>query len=298
VRRRVGFVAAVSDRAGRIGRVSLAVVAACGFALLACDHPGGNGVITGTAGTTGTAGNGSPAGTAGTGSGTAGTGVAGTSGVAGDIGTSGTAGSTGDAGASGAAGNVGSAGSGGDTGPGAAGNVGATGTAGSGAAGTSGSAGNSGTAGNVGATGTGGDTGSGGSPGNNLIANGDFSSGATNWHTESGTGNVNGSGAYCVGSPGGATLVGYSAPTGTMLSLSGGYKLTFQASGAGTVHVKIGMAASPYTADYEGNSSIDSGLQTYTHTFTANDNNAGIAFTFMNAGTSTVCLDDIVLVQN
>ena len=44
-------------------------------------------------------------------------------------------------------------------------------------------------------------------PGNNLIANGDFSSGATNWHTEMGTGNVNG-GAYCVSSPGGSTLVG------------------------------------------------------------------------------------------
>jgi len=262
--------------------VSLAVVAACGFALLACDHPAGHGIITGTAGTTGTAGNGSPVGTAGTG-------VAGTSGVAGDIGTTGTAGSTGDAGATG---------SGGDTGPGAGGDFGSTGIAGNGAAGTSGSAGNSGIAGNVGSTGNGGDTGSGGSPGNNLIANGDFSSGANNWHTESGTGNVDSSGAYCIGSPGGATLVGYSAPSGTMLSLSGPYKLTFQASGAGTVHVKIGMAASPYTADYEGNSSINSGPQTYTHTFTANDNNAGIAFTFMNAGTSTVCLDNIVLVQN
>jgi hypothetical protein len=28
------------------------------------------------------------------------------------------------------------------------------------------------------------------------------------------------------------------------------------------------------------------------------DNNAGIAFTFMNAGTSTVCIDNVSLVAN
>lgn len=261
--------------------MTLSLVAGCGFALLACSHPGGHGVLTGSAGTTGAGGAVAPLGTAGTGSGAPGTGGAGTSGAAGDIGTTGTAGTTGEAGTSGAAGTTGTAGDGGP-----------------GAAGTTGAAGNFGSAGNGGSTGGGGDTGSGGTPGNNLIANGDFSSGATNWHTESGTGNVNGSGAYCVGSPGGSTLVGYSAPSGTMLSLSGSYKLTFQASGAGTVHVKVGMAVSPYGADYEGNSSINSSLQTYTHMFTATDNNAGIAFTFMNAGTSTVCLDNITLVQN
>jgi len=58
------------------------------------------------------------------------------------------------------------------------------------------------------------------------------------------------------------------------------------------------MAVSPYGADYEGNSSVSSSLLTFTHMFTANDNNAGIAFTFMNAGTSTVCLDNVTLVSN
>ena len=261
--------------------MTLSFVAVFGLAcvgFLACSHPGGGGVFTGTAGTTGTGGDGSPAGTAGT------SGSAGTTGAAGDVGTTGTAGTTG---------------AGGDISPtGTAGNVGTTGnagTSGSGAAGTTGTAGTSGSAGDSGSAGT---TGTGGSgPGNNLIANGDFSSGATNWHTEMGTGNVNG-GAYCVGSPGGSTLVGYAAPAGTMLSLSGAYKLTFQASGAGTVHVKVGMAVSPYGADYEGNSSVSSSLQTFTHMFTANDSNAGIAFTFMNAGTSTVCLDNVTLVSN
>jgi hypothetical protein len=279
MRHRVGL---LSGRGVRIGHVTCSSVGVVGLTLaglffagatlVACSHPGGGGVFTGTAGTTGSGGNGSPTGTAGT-SGSAGvSGAAGIAGSAGDVGTAGTAGTTG---------------AGGDISPiGTAGDVGTTGTAG-----TSGSGGD---------TGTGGTTGTGGSgpSGPNLIANGDFSSGATNWHTESGTGTVNGSGAYCVSNPGATTLVGYAAPTGTMLSLSGAYKLTFQASGAGSVHVKVGMAVSPYAADYEGNSSVNSSPQTYTHTFTANDNNAGIAFTFMNAGTSTVCLDDITVVSN
>lgn len=286
-----------SRRARRIGHGTCSSVAVLGLTLaglvfagatfVACSHPGGGGgVFTGTAGS---GGNGSPAGTAGT-SGSAGiSGAAGTTGSAGDVGTTGTAGITGaggDISPTGTAGNVGTTGSAGTSDSGAGGTTGA--------GGTSGSAGISGNAGNVGTTGTGGS----GPSGPNLIANGDFSSGATNWHTESGTGTVNGSGAYCVSSPGGTTLVGYAAPAGTMLSLSGAYKLTFQASGAGAVHVKVGMAVSPYAADYEGNSAVNSSPQTYTHTFTANDNNAGIAFTFMNAGTSTICLDDITLVSN
>jgi hypothetical protein len=276
-----------SGRALRIGRARAFIgLALLGATFVACSHPGGSGgVLTGSAGTTGSAGNGSPTGTAGTGNGTAGT-----------VGTTGTAGTTGSGGDSSPTGTAGTTGSGGDVSPtGTAGNVGTpgtaglTGTAGSGAAGTSG--GGAGDGGNAG-------TGGSGPAGPNLIENGDFSNGATNWHTESGTGNVNGSGAYCVSSPGGTTLVGYSAPAGTMLSLSGGYKLTFQASGAGTIHIKVGMAVSPYNADYEGNSSVTSSPQTFTHMFTANDNNAGVAFTFVNAGTSTVCLDNIALGSN
>jgi hypothetical protein len=278
MRHRVGL---PSGRAVRIGRVALSLVAVCGLAVVACSHPGGSGVVSGTAGTTGSGGNTSLTGTAGTGNGT---GDAGTTGAAGDVGTTGTAGTTGSGGDTSPTGTAGTSGD-----AGTSGTAGTTGGAGTGEAGTSGGAGTTGSAGTTGAGGTG--------SGNNLIENGDFSGGATNWHTESGNGNVN-NGAYCVGSPGGATLVGYAAPAGTMLSLSGSYKLTFQASGGGTVHVKVGMAVSPYTADYEGNSSVNSSPQTFTHMFTANDNNAGIAFTFMNAGTSTVCLDNVTLVQN
>jgi hypothetical protein len=266
----------------RIGRLGLALVAGC---LLACSHPGGSSSPTGSAGTSGAAGNsGSPgsggamstAGTTGAAGTGADTGVAGTSGGAGDVG-------TGSAGTTGAAG---------DGGPGVAGVTGAAGNS-SGGAGTTGDGGNGQSAGSGGATGGTGN-------GANLIANGDLSDGATNWHTEMGTGNVNG-GAYCVTNPG-AALVGWSSPAGMPLSLSGGtsYRLSFQASGAGTVHTKVGLAVTPYTADFEGNDSVGSSLQTFTHTFmpTATDSNAGIAFTFMNAGSATVCIDNVTLAPN
>ena len=220
------------NRALRIGRVTLSLVAAGGLALVACSHPGGRGgPVTGNAGTTGTGGDISPAGSAGTGSGAAGT-----------------------------------TGAGGDVGPGAAGTTGAGGSG----------------------------------SGTNLIANGDLSSGATNWHTEGGTGNVN-NGAYCVGSPSSATLVGWDAPAGMPLMLMSGtpYRISYQASGAGTVHLKVGQAASPFNAIHESDHGISSSPQTFTDNFTPTaNNNAGLAFYFMNAGTSTVCIDNVTLVAN
>jgi hypothetical protein len=262
----------------RIGRGAGALVAAFGFAVLACSHPSTGGPITGNAGTTGAAGV-SPTGSAGTGAG-----VAGTTGSAGD---SGGAGTTGDAGTTGNAGTTGTAGT-----SGAAGTSGTAGTSGS--AGTTGTAGTSGTGGD-GSTGTGGS-----SPANNLIANGDFSGGATNWHTEGGTGNVNGSGAYCVTNPG-AALIGWDAPAGSPLMLSSGksYRISYQASGAGTIHLKVGMASSPFGDIYTADDGIGGSLQTYTHNFTPTaSNNAGLAFTFSNAGTATVCVDNVTLVAN
>ena len=263
------------NRALRIGRVTLSLVAAGGLALVACSHPGGRGgPATGNAGTTGTGGDISPAGSAGTGSG-----AAGTTGAGGDVG-------PGAAGTSGSAGTTGSAG---NSGPGAAGT---TGAAGNGAAGTTGNAGTSGAAGTTGAGGSG--------SGTNLIANGDLSSGATNWHTEGGTGNVN-NGAYCVGSPSSATLVGWDAPAGMPLMLMSGtpYRISYQASGAGTVHLKVGQAASPFNAIHESDHGISSSPQTFTDNFTPTaSNNAGLAFYFMNAGTSTVCIDNVTLVAN
>ena len=273
----------------------------CAFAIAACSHPGGSGLPTGSAGTTGSGGNASPAGAAGTGNGgTNGPGVAGTSGSAGDGANGGNVGTTGSAG------NVGTPGTGGDTSPtgtaGTSGNAGNTGSAGSSATGSAGTTGAAGTSGSAGTTGAAGDTGAGGDTGGgtNLIANGDFSGGAANWHTEMGTGNVN-NGRYCVTNPSGTTLVGYDAPAASPLMLAGGttYRISFQASGAGTVHLKVGMASSPYGDIFTSDDGINSNAQTYSHTFMpASSNSAGLAFTFVNAGTTMVCLDNVTLVQN
>jgi hypothetical protein len=66
------------------------------------------------------------------------------------------------------------------------------------------------------------------------------------------------------------------------------------------VNAKVALAVPPYTADFEGNNAINSNLQTFTQTFTSpnNDINTGIAFTFANAGSSTVCIDNVTLVAN
>ena len=266
----------------------------CAFAIAACSHPSGSGNPTGSAGTTGSGGNASPAGTAGTGDAT------GSGGTNGGPGAAGTSGAAGDVGTPGSAGNVGTPGTGGDTSPtgtaGTGGDGGDGGTAGTGATGSAGTSGSAGASGSAGTTGAGGDAGG----GDNLIVNGDFSGGATNWHTEMGTGNVN-NGRYCVTNPSGTTLVGYDAPAGSPLMLAGGttYRISFQASGAGTVHLKVGMASSPYGDIYTSDDGINSNAQTYAHTFMpTSSNSAGLAFTFVNAGNTMVCLDDVTLVQN
>jgi hypothetical protein len=205
------------------------------------------------------------------------------------------------AGRRGDSGNAGTTGSAGNSGRAPPGTAGAAATAGGGTAGT-GAAGSAGTSGSAGASGSAGTTGAGGDAGggDNLIVNGDFSGGATNWHTEMGTGNVN-NGRYCVTNPSGTTLVGYDAPAGSPLMLAGGtmYRISFQASGAGTVHLKVGMATSPYGDIYTSDDGINSNAQTYSHTFMpAASNSAGLAFTFVNAGNNMVCLDNVTLVQN
>jgi len=249
-----------------MGRLSLAVVAAGALASFACSHPTGSGKLpTGTAGTTGAAGTSGP----------------GSAGVSGGAGTTGSGGTTGTAG---------------DGGPGMAGTTGSAGDGGPGSAGTTGAAGDG--AGGTG-SGSGGTTGAGGSgsSGPNLIANGDFSSGAANWHTEMGTGSVNGSGAYCISNPG-AALMGWDAPAGSPVTLSSGtgYRFSYQASGSGTVSIKIGMATPPYDTIYMGMNGVSSSPQTFTHSFTANSSPAiGLAFTFTNAGSSTVCIDNVTL---
>jgi hypothetical protein len=115
-----------------------------------------------------------------------------------------------------------------------------------------------------------------------------------------GTGAVNGSGAYCVTNPG-AALIGWDAPTGSPVTLSIGttYRFSYQAAGSGTVNIKVGMATAPYDTIFTGMNAVSSSPQTFTHRFTANSSPAiGLAFTFTNAGSSTVCVDDVMLTAN
>ena len=246
---------------------------------LACEHPrpdysgqagvGGPGV----AGTTGSAGTSAGAGT---------TGSAGDIGVAGTTGTSGSAGTTGGAGTTGSAGTSGSAGT-------------------TGAAGTSGNAGTTGTAGTSGGAGTSGDA---GSSGMNLVTNGDFSGGSTDWHVEGGGTLEVMNGQLCVSGWNTASLLGW-ASGGAPVTLSQGvpYRLSYQASasaGSAMMHVKIGLADPPYTADHEADVTLSSSLQSFMHMFTPaqNDARTGIAFTFSgNANNNRICLDNVSIVR-
>src|SRR6185437_12047614 len=206
----------------------------------------------------------------------------------------------------------GTTGSGGTTGGG--GTVATGGSTGNGGSSTSGSGGTVATGGSTGSGGspsTGGSTGSGGSsPGNNLITNGDFSQGETNWHVENGTASVNGS-QYCASSLNSGALFGWqNMTTPLVLSGSASYTLSYQASGQNNaaLHIKVAHAVDPFTPDdYDPmmnngqlvNDQIGTSLQTFTHTFTpmnGDDSNAGVAF-FVESG-QNICLANVSLVAN
>jgi hypothetical protein len=249
--------------------------------LLACEHPRPN--------YAGLAGAGGP-GTAGT------TGSAGTSGSAGDSGSPGSAGTSGNAGNAGNTGNTGLSGTTGSAGT--SGDAGTTGSAGtSGAAGISGSAGTSGDAGTSGSAGTNGS-------GTNLITNGDFSSGSTDWHVEGGGNLEVMNGQLCVSGWGTASLLGWaSGGAPVMLSQGVQYRLSYQASasaGSAMMHIKVGLADPPYTSDYETDVTLSSTLQSFMHTFTPAQNDArnGIAFTFSGTtNNNRICLDNVSIVR-
>jgi hypothetical protein len=65
------------------------------------------------------------------------------------------------------------------------------------------------------------------------------------------------------------------------------------------VNIKVGMATAPYDTIYMGMNGVSSSAQTFTHTFMANSSaSIGLAFTFANAGSSTVCIDNVTLAPN
>jgi hypothetical protein len=283
--------------------VLLVGLASAGLAVASCSHPSGTGT-TGSGGSNGTGGSGDcPVGSVGCpcigttcdqglscadlGGGnmqcvtTAGTG--GTPGAGGSVATGGTPGTGGTGGTQATGGSPGTGGNG-------------TGTGGSPATG--------------GSPGTGGNPGTGGgSSGTNLVVNGDFSQGTTNWHFENGTAAVN-NGQYCASSTSSGALFGWQNMT-TPLMLSGtqSYTLSYQASGSNNaaLHIKVAHADSPYTPDdYDPmsnnqttNDQLMGSLQTFTHTFTpamGDDTDTGIAF-FVESGQS-ICIANVSLTQN
>jgi hypothetical protein len=291
-------------------KVLLVGLASFGLAVASCSHPSGTGT-TGTGGSNGTGGSGDcPVGSVGCpcigttcdqdlscadlGGGqtqcvtTAGTG-----------GTPGTGGSTATGGAPGTGGGVGTGGTPATGGsPGTGGN--GTGTGGSPATG--------------GSPGSGGTPGTGGGPsGPNLIVNGDFSQGDTNWSVPNGTPTSKGvqNGQYCVtlSSGSGQVVVGWGGTSvSANLSANLNYTLSFQASASSSLSgfdTHVGSAVSvggsyPVDKDF-GTDTIGNGLQTFTHMFTLTsaDTQAGVAFLIsVSSGTPTVCIDNVSLTAN
>lgn len=215
-------------------------------------------------------------------------------------------------------------GGGGTTGSSSGGTTGAAGTSGvagttgtTGLGGTTGSGGTTGTAGTTGITGlagTNGAAGTNGGSGTNLVINGDFSSGMTDWTIPNGTptnpGVTNGQFCLTLGANVGEVIVGW-GDTSTFFAVNSGtnYTLSYQAKSTGTLskfEAHVGQVGAPYGIDYNTNSNGNNdtpgtGLTTFTHTFTINtsDPQAGLAFDMAaTTGTPTVCLDNASLTAN
>jgi hypothetical protein len=158
-----------------------------------------------------------------------------------------------------------------------------------------------------GSGGSGGGGSGGGNPSANLITNGDFAAGMTNWRVDSGNGNVN-NGRFCLTNPGSGTLLAWEPSQGAPVMLAAGttYRISYDASASGAgskmVHLKVGLSVSPFTPDYEVTESLNNQAQPFTHTFTpmnGADPNMGLAFmSFSGTNNSTVCFDNVTLTPN
>ncbi len=262
-------------------------------------------------------------GTGGTGAGGGGqAGASGAAGAGGGIGTG--AGGAAASGGSGTAGGVGGAG-GATTGAGGslvgAGGNGQAGSAGGGAAGAGGFAGAGGGfagagGGNAGAGGKGGGAaggagGAAGLPPPNLIVNGDFSNGVTDWKITLDAGSLMNSGVLngqlCVTFGAYTTVtLGWPSDTTTVFALQAGtpYRLSYQADttiGLAGFEVQVGQGVDPYTQlDYMTQADVPgSQLAIFTHTFTPTvaEPQGGFAFNIVSGASSgmVVCVDNVSL---
>jgi hypothetical protein len=183
-----------------------------------------------------------------------------------------------------------------------------TGTGGiTGAAGTTGTAGTTGSAGVSGGAGTTGTAGTIGTGGPNLIVNGDFSNGMTNWAIPNGTPTSPGvmNGQFCLTLVNNAAnvIVGWGdASTSVVVNQGTSYTLSYQASssaGLSTFEAHVGQVVQPYNVDFNAkDDKPGTGLTTFTHivTVTTSDAQAGLAFVMAaSSGTPKVCLDNVSL---
>lgn len=146
--------------------------------------------------------------------------------------------------------------------------------------------------------------------GANLITNGDFSDGSTNWQiTEADLDVTYGmsGGSFCVSLPSySEAYLGWGDELTSVPIASGyGYTLSYTVSSTGSLYefeAKIGHTVKPYTEVYS--TALDSPgptPTTFTHSFTPSysDTGAGIVFTLYayDAG-ATVCFNDVSLVRH
>ncbi len=176
-------------------------------------------------------------------------------------------------------------------------------------AGTAGTGGGAGAGGGA-RGGSGGTAGGAAARGPNLIANGDFADGATDWGVTPQAGSVGAltaqGGKLCMQLAAySAATIGWPLDAATAVALAGGisYTLSFQASSSAPLasfQVKVGQAVPPYTGvDFSWfGDSPNAAPEAFTHAFTAtaDDPKAGLAF---NASTgaagATVCLANVAL---
>lgn len=146
--------------------------------------------------------------------------------------------------------------------------------------------------------------------GENLIANGDFSDGSTNWQiTQADTGVTYGmSGAsYCVSLPSYSEAYFGWGNSLTSVAIAGGYGYTFSYTVSSTdelysFQAKIGHTVTPYTVVYSTTTDSPGPTPTtFSHSFTPtySDTGAGIAFYLYAYSTgATVCFADVSLVRH
>jgi hypothetical protein len=166
-----------------------------------------------------------------------------------------------------------------------------------------------GSGGGGGAGGGAGGSGGGGASGN-LIVNGDFSNGQTDWGVTVQAGGLASqiyviTGQLCFSLAANTTVtIGWPTDPSTAFAIRSGvkYQLSYDASTVvqlTSFEAKVGQAVPPYTGtDYRVNETVFTGsAQTFTHTFTAaaDDLQAGLAFNVVSATGTNLCLGAVSL---